>query len=147
LTVSEPGALAVARGDREVDSVIAHGEELFRRAPEMTPREFLIMFRAGVHSSHETPDPLPGWLEQGARHLMRERPPWRAEIPLDDLRGAGFPKLVISGGHSPVFELVCDVFAERLGAQRAVIPGRAHTIPSTGAPYNDCLHQFLTASE
>jgi pimeloyl-ACP methyl ester carboxylesterase len=147
LTVSEPGALAVARGHPAVDAVIEHGEELFRRASEMTPREFLIMFRSGVHSAHETPDPLPGWLERGARHLMRERPPWRAEIPLDALREASFPKLVLSGGHSEVFELVCDVFAERLGAQRTVVAGRAHTIPSTGAPYNDCLHQFLTASE
>jgi hypothetical protein len=40
---------------------------------------------------------------------------------------------------------VCDVLAERLGAGREVIEGRGHTIPATGAPYNECLHAFLTA--
>jgi pimeloyl-ACP methyl ester carboxylesterase len=149
LTISEPGALEVARGHPGVAEVIAHGEELFRsgRASGMTPREFLIMFRAGVHSSHETPDPLPDWLERGARLLMEERPPWQAKVPLEQLARTEFPKLVISGAHSPVFEAVCDVCAQRLGARRAMIAGRGHTIPGTGAAYNRCLHDFLAATE
>jgi hypothetical protein len=28
-----------------------------------------------------------------------------------------------------------------------VIPGRGHTVPSTGAPYNDRLEGFLTSAE
>jgi pimeloyl-ACP methyl ester carboxylesterase len=147
LAISEPGALAVARGDPDVDAAIEHGEALFRRARDMPAREFLILFRTGLHSAHETPDPLPDWLERGARHLMAERPPWQAEVPLEKLARTRFPKLVISGGHSRIFEVVCDVFAESLGARRAVIPGRGHTIPSTGAPYNECLRAFLGSSE
>jgi hypothetical protein len=54
---------------------------------------------------------------------MVERYPWRAEIPLDALAATTFPKLAVSGGHSPGFEAVCDVLAERLGALRAVLPG------------------------
>jgi hypothetical protein len=54
---------------------------------------------------------------------------------------------VISGGHSPVFETVCDEVARRLGAERATIAGRRHSIPATGAPYNDRLHAFLTAAQ
>jgi len=88
-----------------------------------------------------------GELLAGARHLMRERPPWEADPPLEALGRAPFRKLVISGGHSPVFERVCDVVAQRLGAERALIGGRGHTIPATGAAYNERLQAFLTTCE
>ena len=147
LTVSEPGSLRLAEGNPEVDDAIANGEELYRRREDIGPDGFLRLFRAGVHSAHETPDELPAWLERGARLVMEERPPWEADIPVDALAGAQFPKLVISGSHSPVFEAVCDALADRIGAHRAVIPGRGHTIPGTGAPYNDCLETFLARAE
>jgi pimeloyl-ACP methyl ester carboxylesterase len=147
LTVSEPGCLTVAAGNPAVDAVIADGDELFRRGPEMDPREMLVWFRSGVGSSHATPDELEGDLLAGAKLLMRERPPWHMEPPLDELARAPFPKLVISGGHSDVFEAVCDSVAERMGADRAVIPGRGHSIPATGEPYNELLHAFLSRCE
>jgi pimeloyl-ACP methyl ester carboxylesterase len=145
LTVSEPGSLRVAAGDPVVDATIAQGEELYRHRAEIPPDDFLRLFRSGLHSAHETPDVLPEWLERGARHVMEERPPWEADIPLDRLAATSFPKLVISGNHSPAFERMCDVLAERLGARREVIAGHGHTIPATGAPYNECLQDFLTA--
>jgi pimeloyl-ACP methyl ester carboxylesterase len=147
LTVSEPGCLRVAAGDPLVDTQIAHGELLYGRADTLEPLEFLTAFRGGVGSTHETPAQLSGELLVGARLLMRERPPWEAEPPLEDLAGARFPKLVLSGGHSPVFEAVCDAVATRLRAQRAVISGRRHTIPATGAAYNARLHAFLSERE
>jgi pimeloyl-ACP methyl ester carboxylesterase len=147
LTVSEPGSLSVAAGDPAVDAVIAHGDELFRRGPDMDPREMLVWFRHGVGSAHATPDELTGDLLEGARLLMRERPPWELLPPLDELARAPFRTLVISGGHSDVFETVCDRIAARVGAERAVIPGRGHSIPATGEPYNRLLHEFLSACE
>jgi pimeloyl-ACP methyl ester carboxylesterase len=147
LTVSEPGCLSVAAGDPAVDAVIQQGSELFRRGPEMDPREMLVFFRSGVGSSHETPDELQGDLLEGAKLLIRERPPWEVDPPLEQLAAAPFRKLVISGGHSEVFETVCDRVAERLGAERTVIPGRAHSIPGTGEAYNRRLHEFLSACE
>jgi pimeloyl-ACP methyl ester carboxylesterase len=143
LVVSEPGTLNAARGNPAVDPVLANGEELYRHAQDLTPRAFLELFRGGVHSTHETPDELPDWLERGARHVMAERPPWEAEIPFDRLAAARFPKLVISGGHSGAFEAVCDVVATEIGARRATIAGRGHTIPGTGAAYNALLEDFL----
>jgi pimeloyl-ACP methyl ester carboxylesterase len=147
LTVSEPGCLRVAAGDARVDAQVAHGELLYERGDALEPLEFLCAFRGGVGSTHETPEELAGELLAGVRLLMRERPPWEAEPPWPLLSGAAFPKLVISGGHSPVFEVVCDAVASRLRAQRAVIGGRGHTIPATGAAYNERLHEFLTAAE
>jgi len=78
---------------------------------------------------------------------MRERPPWEADPPLQKLGAAPFPKLVVSDGHSPVFEAVCDAIASRLRARRVVIRGRGHTIPAVGAAYNECLHSFLSERE
>jgi pimeloyl-ACP methyl ester carboxylesterase len=147
LTVSEPGCLRVAAGDPAVDAQIAHGELLYERAATLSPLEFLRAFRGGVGSTHETPGQLTGELLSGVRLLMRERPPWEADPPLDALGMAAFPKLVISGGHSPVFEAVCDAVAERIRGTRAVISGRGHTIPATGAPYNARLHSFLSECE
>lgn len=148
LTVSEPGLLRLAAGDPDADAMIAGGEEMYRRGPEVPVRDFLVAFRAGVHSANETPEQLPDWLERGARHAARERPPWEAEVPLEKLASATFPKLVISGGHSPVFEAICDILAKRLGgAERVVLAGRDHTIPATGDAYNACVHDFLSRAE
>ena len=143
LTISEPGCLNVAAGDERVDATIARGDSLYD-ADDLSPRDFLLMFRSGVNSAHETPPELDAELLEGARLAMHERRPWDAEPPLDALAATPFPKLVISGGHSEVFEAVCDVVAARIGAARATIPGRGHTIPSTGAAYNEVLHRFLS---
>ncbi len=145
LTVSEPGCMRVAAGDPAVDAQIAAGELLYAHARDFAPLDFLRAFRGGVGSTHETPQELGGELLTGARLCMRERPPWEAEPPLDELRAAPFAKLVVSGGHSPVFEAVCDVLARRLDARRETIAGRGHTIPATGEPYNALLHAFLAA--
>jgi pimeloyl-ACP methyl ester carboxylesterase len=147
LTISEPGCLRVAAGDPGVDAQIAHGELLYELAGTVEPLEFLRAFRGGVGSTHPTPAHLTGELLDGARLLMRERPPWEADPPLQELRRADFPKLVISGGHSPVFEAVCDAVAGRMHAQRAAIVGRGHTIPATGAAYNELLEGFMLDSE
>jgi pimeloyl-ACP methyl ester carboxylesterase len=143
LIVSEPGLLRLAAGDPVVDQMIEQGELLYRSGGTVAPAEFLRHFRAGVHSSHETPDELPDWLERGAKLAARERPPWEAEVPFETLARAPFPKLVISGGHSPAFEALCDVLAERIGAQREIVTGRGHTIPAAGDDYNRLVSDFM----
>ena len=147
LVVSEPGLLRLAAGDSIADAMIENGERMYRAGPSIAPAEFLRAFRAGVHSTHETPEELPPWLEQGARHAARERPSWHAEVPGHVLAAAPFPTLVISGGHSQVFETICDRLAEEVGGERTVLAGRAHTIPALGASYNSCLADFWTATE
>jgi len=143
LAISEPGCLNVAAGDERVDATIAHGDTLYD-AQDLSPRDFLLLFRSGVNSAHETPPQLDAELLDGARLAMHERRPWDADPPLDALAAASFPKLVMSGGHSAVFETVCDVVAARIGATRTTIAGRGHTIPSTGPVYNEVLHGFLS---
>jgi pimeloyl-ACP methyl ester carboxylesterase len=147
LTVSEPGCLRVAEGTPVVDEMIANGELLFANAASIPSDEFLRLFRGGAGSAFATPDELPDELRRGVELLKRERPSWEAEVPLERLAAASFPALVLSGGHSPAFEAVCDALAAALSAERGVIPGRGHTVPSTGAPYNERLEDFMAAAE
>lgn len=146
LTLSEPGTLQLA-GTPEAAEMIANGERLYAAADSITPLDFVRMFRFGANSARETPSELPEALRRGAELGMRERPPWEGEVPLDRLAAAGFPALVISGGHSPVFEAVCDRLAEALGAERVTIEGKGHSVPETGDPYNQLLERFLTSHE
>jgi pimeloyl-ACP methyl ester carboxylesterase len=147
LTVSEPGCLRVAAGTPVVDEMISNGERLFAHASEIPSEDFLKLFRGGAGSAYGTPEDLPPELMHGVELLKRERPSWEAEIPLETLASAGFPVLVASGGHSVAFEAVCDALAKALSSEREVIPGRGHTVPSTGAPYNERLEAFMRAAE
>ena len=141
LTVSEPPAFGIARGNPDVEQLVAGLNEFFAAGP-YEPSEYLRGFLASVGSELRLPEPLPPALEQGARAAMVERPPWEAEIPLDELAAAPFPKLVISGGHHAAFDAVCDVLEERLGAERAVLPGAGHSIPRAPG-YAERLLEFL----
>jgi pimeloyl-ACP methyl ester carboxylesterase len=147
LTVSEPGCLRVAAGTPVVDEMIANGERLFREGERIPNEMFLRLFRGGAGSAWGTPDDLPEELLHGVELLKRERPSWEAEIPVETLAAADFRALAISGGHSPAFEAVCDALATALSAEREVISGRGHTVPSTGKPYNQRLESFLAAAD
>ncbi len=138
LTVGEPPCFGVARGHPAVEEFLARYES-FEAAG---PREYLEFFLPLVGSAIRLPDPLPAALEQGARAAMAERTPDQAEIPLDDLAAAPFPKLVISGAHSAAFDAVCDVLEQRLPAKRVVLPGAGHSLPRAPG-YNDALVAFL----
>jgi pimeloyl-ACP methyl ester carboxylesterase len=145
LTVSEPGALRLA-GTPEGARMIADGERLFAARDSISPADFLRHFRSGAGSSRETPERVPEELLRGAELAMAERPSWEADVPVEALAAAGFPVLVVSGGHSPVFEAVCDALVEPLGAERACITGKGHNVPETGGPYNERLERFLNGS-
>jgi pimeloyl-ACP methyl ester carboxylesterase len=143
LTVVEPPAFGLARGDPAADAAYAGGARLWRDGPR-DPEEFLRAFLGWVG----TPVP-PGRfspdLLQGARMLQRERRPWTADPPLERLEG--LPILAVSGAHQPAFEAVCDVLAERLGAERAVLPGAGHSVQRLGPPFNALLSAFVERVE
>jgi pimeloyl-ACP methyl ester carboxylesterase len=145
LTVIEPPAFAIARGHPTVDEFLARATDLWENGPA-EPAAFLAAFAGLVGSNASVAEPLPPELDRGARLLLVERPPWEATIPVDALAATTFPKLVVSGGHNAAFDVVCDVLEQRLGAERAVIPGAGHSVQRTGAPFNERLERFLTAA-
>ncbi len=144
LTVIEPPAFRVARGNPNVDTLVATFEEHWKHGPR-DPEAFLRRFLELVGSDFTPPSPLPPALEQGARTLMVERGPWEAQIPLDALAAAPFPKLVLSGAHSAAFDAVCDALEQRLGAERAVLPGAGHSVQRAPG-FNEVLAGFLAAA-
>jgi citrate synthase len=42
---------------------------------------------------------------------------------------------------------VCDVLEQRLGAERAVLPGAGHAVQLLGEPFNDVLADFVERAE
>ena len=145
LTVIEPPAMGVARGNPDIEAFVEEGERWWREGPTDDPEAFLRGFLRYVGSTFDPPSPLPPALEQGARTLIAERSPWEARIPLDELAAAPFPTLVVSGAHHPAFDAVCDVLEERLGAERPVLPG-AGTRSSARPRSTTRLEAFLLAA-
>lgn len=144
LTVIEPPAFGIARGLDGVDDFVARLGALWEESKE--PEPFLRAFLRTIGSSVPRGRLEPALL-QGARTLMVERLPWEAEIPLEELRAAPFPTLAVSGGHEHAFETVCDVLAQRAGAERAVLPGAGHSVQRLGPPFNELLTAFVESAE
>ena len=142
LTVIEPPAFGVARGNPDLEALVKRVAEHYAVSGR-TPRDFALGFVALVGATPNIPEVLPPEVEASIRASMVERDPTEAQIPFDAIREAPFPVLVISGGHHPAFDAVCDVLEDRLGAQRAVIAGSGHSAQRTGAPLNDRVRQFI----
>ena len=142
LTVIEPPATRVALDHPAVSRFAEDGRSWWAEGPKDDPEAFLRGFLQTVGSSLDPPSPLPPELAQGARTLMVERGPWEAEIPLDVLAAAPFPKLVVSGAHHAAFDAICDELERRLPAERAVLPGYGHTV-QRHPDFNDLLEGFV----
>jgi len=142
LAVIEPPCTRVALRNPAVAAFARGGADLWERGPRHEPEAFLRAFLRAVGSDFDPPSPLPPDLEQGARALIAERGPWEAEIPLDALAAAPFPKLVVSGGHHAAFDAVCDVLVERLDAERSVLTGYGHTV-QRHPDFNRLLADFV----
>jgi pimeloyl-ACP methyl ester carboxylesterase len=145
LTVIEPPAFRLAPGDAAVNELVSKLAQLW--PTELPPDAFLRRFVAAVGAVYEPPSPLPPDVEASVRATMAERPPWEAEIPFEDLRATPFPKLVVSGGHHPAFDAVCDALERELEAERAVVTGAGHSIPRAGEPFNVVLERFVAAAK
>ncbi len=145
LTVIEPPAFGIARGNAAAEAFVDGARRLWQEGPR-DPAAFLSAFLQAVGSAIP-PGTFSPELLQGARTLMVERYPWEAEPPLDELAAAPFPKLVVSGAHSKPFDAVCDVLTERLGAERSVLPGAGHSVQRLGEPFNDLLTAFVEQAE
>jgi pimeloyl-ACP methyl ester carboxylesterase len=151
LVVIEPPVLGLVRGQLDIEDFIVRIAEARNAATDADDyvRRFLTVFGLTPPSGRAEGDAL-----RAATTSWRERPPWEAEIPLDVLRAAPFPKLVVRGGWDiapqalgrAVFAAVCDVLVERLQAESATIPGVAHSIPRSGPPLNDLLRAFWEAA-
>jgi pimeloyl-ACP methyl ester carboxylesterase len=145
LTLCEPVAFQLAPGSAVAQQMAHDIEEHLRRTG--ADAAWLRGFLAIVGRSVAIPDQLPPPLAQGVRAIRAvRRRPWDGELAVEQLAAASFPKLVISGKHSPAFEAVCDALAARLRAERAYIVGAGHATPETGDIFNNTLASFIGTS-
>jgi pimeloyl-ACP methyl ester carboxylesterase len=157
LTAVEPAALSVARGDAAVDELIATLGKVHSAASGLSAAEFVSRFLEafGYQRGVDMPE-RPKLNRRGIRAAsatMTERPPWEAEIPLDELASAGCPTLVVSGRWDNLAageqalgcrasRAVCDTLTRSLGARRVIIDGWAHGCQYSGEPFNGVLRPF-----
>lgn len=145
LAVFEPPAFGLVLDRPDVKQFVSEIGNVLQTKPE--PAEFLPAFvRAVGGDPSRLPDPLPEPLLRAARVQIHGRWPWEATVPIKVLAHAGFPKLVVSGGHSALFDAVCDLLENALPAARVVHQGAGHSIPRLGAPVNQTLAAFWEAA-
>ena len=135
LTVIEPPAFGVARGDPAVEAWL---DGRWRSpAPTCAPTSR----RSSSTSARrcDSPTRCRRCCEQGADAFMSERWPSEAELPLAPLP---YPVLVVTGDHEPAFEAVGDVLERELRAERLVLPGAGHAVQNARG-FNDRLLEFL----
>lgn len=138
LTLLEPGAFGLGQRSPAARALVDAVRRLWH--DDLPDRDWVVRFLKAVGSD---PDALTPDLLEAAVPLVpivrRGRPIFDAELPLAALASAPFPKLVVSGGHSPGFDAICDDLAERIGASRIVVQGAGHEIQFTGRPLNHAL--------
>jgi pimeloyl-ACP methyl ester carboxylesterase len=153
LAVIEPAAFGLARGNPDADWHMEQMGKVWASAPYVTPEEFDVAFDAAAGFVHE-PSQLTPRQRKNVQAVMLRQPPWAADVSLDALAAAPFPKLVFSGGWGGpsnsaadrvgrACEAVCDVLVGQMGAERAVIRGAGHAVQHTGRPFNERLAAFL----
>jgi pimeloyl-ACP methyl ester carboxylesterase len=164
LTVIEPPAVHLAPQSAAAREMRRRVGAVFAGAADVTPEAFYPRFLQAMGYDLESlrlrawsdlSDGLRPDIAAAYRTSMHQRLPWEAQIPIDRLGAAVFPKLVIAGGWdtaSPATRAtagaalrdVCDVLVERLGAEEAVIAGALHS-PQSARPaaFNARLAAFL----
>jgi pimeloyl-ACP methyl ester carboxylesterase len=144
LTLIEPPLYHLTADDPEVAHLKQLGDTVLRDGLDSDPtilREFLRL--AGAPDIDD--GPLPDAVARGVRRAHGGRPPGQAAPRLDRLREARVPALVVSGGHAPGLERICDALAAELRAERAVTAGAGHF--AAAAPgFAPRFERFLSAA-
>jgi pimeloyl-ACP methyl ester carboxylesterase len=145
LCLIEPPAFAFAREHPAVAELFARQTALFASGRELSDEDFLAGFIATVGGDPgRVPRPLTPLLAQHTAVLRGFRHPGEAEVDLAALAAHAIPTLVISGGHSPAFDAICDAIAAGLGAERLRIAGAQHNVPRMADELNRALARLWT---
>ena len=152
LTVIEPPALALAGNDPAALELQRRLAAVFEAGGE--PRRLYARFMEAW--GYEPPDEgaLAELDERALASSATERPPWEADPPLDVLRRAPFPKLVVSGdwANAPpaarglagrAYAAVCTTLTRELGAERLVVADYSHRPQLAGPAFNEALRALL----
>lgn len=138
LVLLEPAAVRLGQDHPAARALADEIRDLWDQ--DLSDEAWVVRFLEAVGSD---PSEFPPEFLAAATPLVpvfrRGRPFWSAELPLEELAKASFPKLVVSGGHNAGLDAVCDDLAERIGAARLEVSGAGHEIQFTGEPINRAL--------
>lgn len=127
LVVAEPPVFAVAEHEPAVARLRADIEPLL--AETIGDRAFLEEFLRAVGTPlDEVPTTL---LEEWEHYVPAVRygtAMWDVAVPVQALRDAAFPTVVVSGGHHAAFTAMCEQLAQAVGAEHVVLPGAGHEV-------------------
>jgi pimeloyl-ACP methyl ester carboxylesterase len=139
LTLLEPAVLSCGL-DEPAWSSFVDSLRVFWQDRALSDHDWVVQFLVAVGSDpSEFPPEFLAEAAASAPLLRNGRPPFDVELPLDAVGAAGYPKLVVSGGHHAGFDAMCLDLARRIGADSAVVEGAGHEIQLTGRPVNDLL--------
>ncbi len=142
LTMIDAPCSSAARGNPVVDAYESEMQRLVA-SPPADPSEFVRGVFAILDSKMKLPDPLPPPLIAFGGRLPKLRWPWEADVPFEELCSRAFPKLVISGGRNPLYEVIADAIAPRLGAERYVLTDAGHDFADAGEALTARIRAFL----
>jgi pimeloyl-ACP methyl ester carboxylesterase len=145
LTIVETPLFSIASGDAGIDDFERLSNAFLADGLD-APAEVLERFLPAAALPAPTSGPLPADVEAEIRLARGGRRPGEARPDLDAIRRATVPVLLVSGDHLPEIERLCDLIAEALGGERAVIAGRGHAIPRAEG-FNDRVEAFWRSAE
>ncbi|MEI5522966.1 alpha/beta hydrolase [Streptomyces brasiliscabiei] len=131
LTLIQPSAFAAAAGHPVIETMMRRVREGAAVPESVTPEQYLRASTEGIGMT--MPDPTPRRLRAVATS-MRERPVWEATAPLEPLRTAPWPTLIICGTWEDAPELYrtyvgepliacAEALADTLAARLLRVPG------------------------
>jgi pimeloyl-ACP methyl ester carboxylesterase len=141
LAVNEPPAFQLAKDDPNVEALLQRLGDVYPARPTDSPKEWIDHWAEAMDIKAD-PAPLSGDEERAVVAMMREQPPWEADIDLERIDRAAFPKLVLSGGWHPAFSAACDVLEARLHARRVDFAGVGHSLGDHRDRWVPVLREF-----
>jgi pimeloyl-ACP methyl ester carboxylesterase len=156
LTVIEPPAWGVARGDPAVEEQLAGFSLTPAEAARLGPDLAFSKFLEGIGAEAEE-SALTEMDRKNAAASFQETPLLEAPVSLESLSATKLPLLVVSGGLQAAtqryrnrrlaFHRVCQALAAVTGAEWAQFPGAGHNPHLEDPGFNRRLRAFLLGAE
>lgn len=148
LTIIEPAMQKLAGDDREVRAFVLRliRALIFTFDDAERVKRFARVVNIPSFIDGDRPHSEMKAMGRGVRRL---KIPAKADIArgLATVKAARIPLMLVSGGWSPAFEIVCRRVAEAGGGSHVVIPSPHHFPQAVSEEFNDRLDAFMRAAE
>jgi pimeloyl-ACP methyl ester carboxylesterase len=145
LVLVEPPLYSLAPDDPEIRELIRLGDAFLAGGQALDdPDRHAFLELAGMGDPESREHAIE--LESAQRLALGGRLPGEANPDVDAIVNTGIPTLVMSGGHHPALEKLCDAIGQRIGGRRVTLPGVGHAVPRAPG-FNERLEEFLSTAQ